>query len=211
MSILQKYDNGYHYFILKIHNMCASFLFLDEGMRLLRENNINVGCPIPDDLVVELYYTGKAYIEDREKHLGHLNDRLLIAARKGDIKTVEQLIERGAKINDDDHTDSMKAFIAVAQDGRIKFDEQLNEKLAKMINHVGNTALLMAAYNGHIEIVKLLIEKGVNINAKNIYDWTALDCAQKKGHKNIVDWLKENGGKSGGAILLSPTDCLFPE
>jgi len=56
LSILQKYDDGRgHYFILTIHNMCQSFQVLDEGMRLLREKKINVGCPIPDDLVIELY------------------------------------------------------------------------------------------------------------------------------------------------------------
>jgi len=178
VAILQKYNDGRgYYFILTIHNMCESFQVLDEGMRLLRENKINVGCPIPGYLVIELYYTGKGYIKDRAKHLGSLNDLLLIAARDGHTKNVEQSIEKGAKIND-----------------------------------VGNTALLMAAYNGHTEIVKLLIEKGVDINARNIYGWTALACALIKGHNNIADWLKINGGEYYETIIVSPAGAiiLFP-
>jgi ankyrin repeat protein len=38
----------------------------------------------------------------------------------------------------------------------------------------GNTVLIFAAYCGHIEIVKLLLEKGADIDAINNYGKTAL-------------------------------------
>lgn len=195
MSILRKYNDGSgHYFILKIYNMVDSFQVLNNGMQLLRENNINVGCLIPDPLVIELYYTGKAYIKDRAKHLGSLNDLLLIAARDGDIKNVEQLIERGANIKDDDGTALLKAAIAAARDGHIKTVKQLIEELAK-INDIGNTSLLQAAFAtaaqfGYIKTVEQYIEKLTKINDVGN---TALLMAAYNGHTEIVKLLIEKG------------------
>lgn len=192
MSILRKYNDGSgHYFILKTYNMVDSFQVLNNGIQLLRENNINVGCLIPDPLVIELYYTGKAYIKDRAKHLGSLNDLLLIAARDGDIKTVEQLIERGAKINDNDDIALLMAAIA-ARDGHIKTVKQLIEKLAK-IKDISKTALAKAAIVAelcHIKTVEQLNEKLAMINDVGN---TALLMAAYNGHTEIVKLLIEKG------------------
>ena len=41
--------------------------------------------------------------------------------------------------------------------------------LILIIESDGNTALMVAAAYGHTEVVKLLIDKGANIEAKNKY------------------------------------------
>ena len=53
------------------------------------------------------------------------------------------------------------------------------------------TALTWAAHTGYIEIVKLLIDKGANVNAQG--SWTALSWAAASGHTGIVILLLENG------------------
>ena len=58
----------------------------------------------------------------------------------------------------------------------------------------GWTALMEAAYEGHIETIKFLIEKGADINPKTEDGKTAADLANEKGHKHIAAWLKENPG-----------------
>jgi len=47
--------------------------------------------------------------------------------------------------------------------------------------------------------VKLLLDKGANINAKDKNNSTALSLATKNGHKKIVEILKAKGGKTDAA------------
>ena len=42
-------------------------------------------------------------------------------------------------------------------------------------------------------LTKYLVEDGTDVNAKNIYRWTALILASKNGHLEIVKYLVENG------------------
>ncbi|KAF7171814.1 hypothetical protein CNMCM5623_004145 [Aspergillus felis] len=57
----------------------------------------------------------------------------------------------------------------------------------------GTTALHLAAYGGHIEVVKFLIHAGAEVNAFDFPGLTALHWAAYKGHKDIVALLLENG------------------
>jgi len=63
------------------------------------------------------------------------------------------------------------------------------------ISLYGNTALMVAAYNGHKETVKLLIEEVKDINAKSIFGLTAVECAEMRHHGDIVELLYKNGAE----------------
>ena len=54
--------------------------------------------------------------------------------------------------------------------------------------------MLYAAIKGHKEIVKLLIAKGADMNAKMEDGDTPLDLA--KGHPELADLLRKHGGKT---------------
>ncbi|KAE9388107.1 ankyrin [Gymnopus androsaceus JB14] len=51
------------------------------------------------------------------------------------------------------------------------------------------TPLIIAAQNGHTEVVHHLLGKGVNVNAQTDDGFTALDFAHKHGHSNICKLL----------------------
>ena len=55
-------------------------------------------------------------------------------------------------------------------------------KVTVTTKHSREAALLEAALNGLEECVKVLLNKGANVNARNNYGQTALHCAIKKGH-----------------------------
>ncbi|VEN64744.1 unnamed protein product [Callosobruchus maculatus] len=55
--------------------------------------------------------------------------------------------------------------------------------------HTGYTALHYAARNGQLDVCKLLIENGANINAVTNGGVTALSRAASTGNKDIVEYL----------------------
>jgi hypothetical protein len=57
----------------------------------------------------------------------------------------------------------------------------------------GMTPLLYAAKWGNFEIVKLLIEKGANVNARDINGNTALSAARTNNHETVYNYLLEHG------------------
>jgi len=58
---------------------------------------------------------------------------------------------------------------------------------------LGSTALIIASWKGHTEIVKLLVEKGASLDIQNVYGETALIIASKKGYTETVKLLVEKG------------------
>ena len=59
------------------------------------------------------------------------------------------------------------------------------------------TPLSNAATYGHKEFAELLIEKGADVNAKDIDGETALDTAMLYELSEFVAFLRKHGGKTG--------------
>jgi ankyrin repeat protein len=53
--------------------------------------------------------------------------------------------------------------------------------------------ILLAAQSGRIDVVRLLIEHGADVNAKGMGGFTALHVAAGKGYRDIVELLLLNG------------------
>ncbi|KAI7975791.1 hypothetical protein EIK77_005541 [Talaromyces pinophilus] len=68
------------------------------------------------------------------------------------------------------------------------------------------TALIVAAENGHADVVQFLIEKGANLEAQDYDDRTALYAAAESGHEAVVKVLLEKGANKDGpeGPLYSP-------
>ncbi|HPB59815.1 MAG TPA: tetratricopeptide repeat protein [Candidatus Saccharicenans sp.] len=79
------------------------------------------------------------------------------------------------------------------QKGDIKKVTELLNKGANIDEWNFGTPLIMAASSGQLEIAKLLIERGANLNMIGQNGWTALGCAAAEGHSKIVDLLISKG------------------
>ena len=56
---------------------------------------------------------------------------------------------------------------------------------------IGGTPLARAAYEGHVEVVELLLTKGADVNAKDVSGRSPLDSADE----SVVDLLRKHGAK----------------
>lgn len=61
----------------------------------------------------------------------------------------------------------------------------------------GQTALMLAARNGHLTTAKLLIERGASLTAITNSGNSAESIAVKFGHTQIVDFFKQHASASG--------------
>lgn len=96
-----------------------------------------------------------------------LNSDFRIAAGMGQLERVQDLLKQGAEINSPGPSTSRVPG--------------------------GVTALMLAATRNHLPVVKLLIEKGANINQSDNGGGTALIYATWKGNKDVVAYLLEKG------------------
>ena len=66
----------------------------------------------------------------------------------------------------------------------------------------GATALTFAADRGQIEVVKLLISRGADVNVQDtFYQMRAVDMAMMNNHVNVVTLLLERGSKGAAGLL----------
>ena len=70
---------------------------------------------------------------------------------------------------------------------------------------LGTTALHVAAQNGFVEIARILLNGGVNRDAKTKLDRTALHLAAQSGSVDIVDMLVTNGADVNARDMLKMT------
>ena len=145
-----------------------------------------------------------------------INLDLFDAAKKGNISTVQALLDKGEDVNAKDK-DSMTALMYAVMAGHTNIVYLLLDKGADVNvkakgNKGGVTALILAAKRGHTDILQTLLNAGADVNAKDnraskflalycyyVFDdyykesRTALMYAARYGYADIVQTLLDNG------------------
>ena len=135
--------------------------------------------------------------DDEDEQLnGIFLSRLVEAARKGDYKKVTESLEKESDIFVDifvvvgtiltlfdDAPDIIEALI----DGGMDVDMRWQ--------HNGQTLLMFAADEQKVEVLRVLLKKGANVNAQDNDGRTALDLAMmfEPTHKKTIELLKQYG------------------
>ncbi|KAM9347715.1 uncharacterized protein ankrd50l [Symphorus nematophorus] len=130
---------------------------------------------------------------------------LASAAHEGSANVVELLLKQGSDPLDNDHQGQTPLTLASRQ-GHVKVlsvllqwaKGQEPETAVQMMEHIDNegwTALRSAAWGGHSEAVRLLLDAGADVDGCDGEGRTALRAAAWGGHEEIVLTLLDYGAQ----------------
>ncbi len=94
--------------------------------------------------------------------------KLILSVMTGDLKSVRSVLKNGSP------------------------EEPLNVNAGDKLD---STLLMIAAREGHLEIARILVEKGAEVDATDNDGWTALMYAAWKGHLEVARFLIGNGAE----------------
>ncbi len=115
---------------------------------------------------------------------------IMVAVQSGDEAMVRLLAAKGAKV---DTTKKLAGPLHYAVLRRRPEMVKLMLSLGAQIDAIDDrdsTALMLAAKNGQIEVVRYLVSKGADKSLQDIGGLTAVEHARKQGHQDIVQLLE---------------------
>lgn len=123
---------------------------------------------------------------------------LMVAAIMGSQKAVQTLLDANADVNAKDHTGWTALIHFASTNGNLEMGNTLINAHADINarGKHGTTALIMAAIKGNMDLVKTLVEAGADLNAEfetTGERFTALYAAERGGHKEVAEFLKNSG------------------
>ena len=119
-------------------------------------------------------------------------EAVIAAVRKPDRKSFDKLIAEGAPVDCRKLSGRSALFWAVGKKDveitRILLQKGADPDVKVTSNSI--TALMMAAHSGNMELVQLLLDAGVDVHFKNIFNAQAIDYAKRRGHDKVARLLR---------------------
>ena len=118
---------------------------------------------------------------------------LMIVASQGNMKLLDLLLSNGAKTNPVVGENVWTALHYAALEGKLPAVERLLTAKANINALTPNRsdALMLAARNGHTDIVRRLLQTSIDLDRRNDREMTAEAWARSKGNTRIADLIAE--------------------
>ncbi|XP_025995855.1 kinase D-interacting substrate of 220 kDa B isoform X3 [Solenopsis invicta] len=135
----------------------------------------------------------RVQVDDRDENG---STALILAATKGKIHFIRELINHGADVNAED-ADNWTALLCAAKEGYTEICLELLEHGADLEHRDmgGWTALMWATYKGKSATVTMLLGRGADVNAHGNFHISSLVWAAGRGNTDIVKDLIAHGSK----------------
>lgn len=128
--------------------------------------------------------------------------QLVRAAMLGQTEVVRYLLhEQGAYLGAIEKQAALtwSALNGLTEAVRLLLDKDGTDINAR--NSYANAPILNAAYNGHTECVRFLLDRGADVNVKNHLGRTALHMAISNGHTEVLRMLLDRGADFGQGLV----------
>lgn len=131
------------------------------------------------------------------QHATHpnLNAQLLVAAREGNVAFAKQALANGAAPDSRNRFGDTPLIIAAKRGNtelaRTMIDAGANVNQQSVTERA--TALMAASLGGHVDIVRMLLERKADANVADRVGKTAMVYASGSGHTRIVEMLLDYG------------------
>ena len=127
-----------------------------------------------------------------------LDEALVWACKSDRVGVLERLVRAGARVDSDPYRGTPLIWAAFcnrteAVTWLLDHGANVNQKatFGGATHGQGITALHMAAQNGHLAVVKLLVQRGADLSLKDdLYDSTAESAAAHFGQNEVRDYLR---------------------
>ncbi|WP_375090104.1 ankyrin repeat domain-containing protein [Peribacillus sp. RS7] len=121
---------------------------------------------------------------------------LHVAARAGKLDMIKFLVESGMDININEGVPKSATIAHAASEGEISIVEYLFDNGAILdVSDPNRNPLFSAIYGGHLDIVKYLVQNGIDITVKytgdTMKDMGAYEFAIERGQTEISEYLKQ--------------------
>lgn len=119
------------------------------------------------------------------------NKKIMPAAARGDLETVNELISQGVNVNTTD-VGGYTALTRASSKGHVDIVKALI-KAGANVNHKPNNkivAIQAAAFAGHLEVCRVLVAAGADVTIRDDDDWDACEKAEYNKHAEVVKYLK---------------------
>ena len=133
----------------------------------------------------------------------HGYSALHLAALNGHTDCVRLLIDHGADVNEFTYPYDSNGFSR----------DPFTDDFSRPFDNPGCTPLLLAAENGHLQTVQVLLQNGGELNRGNEMAWLPLHSAVSKNRTEVVKFLLKQDGDvlastSRGTTVLHLATCL---
>ena len=136
-----------------------------------------------------------------------IEQRLIEAVKKENIKEVKRLIQAGANINAKDKKGKTPLHFA-AQQGNFELVKLLIENGAD-VNAKDNawiTPLHLAAYSNQVKVVRFLVEKGADVDASDYFLWRTYYYTTDS---SLFNYLVKKSDFVESEYVLNPSPSLY--
>jgi len=190
--------NGYNLLIEAVeqNNLPMVQFLIQKGVNV-NEKNFKSSTP----LIISAENGDKDIVEYLVEHGAQINERnadgetaLKVSYTKWNCNIVKYLIEHGANINDTNHLGKTLLILAIEENQMEMIQYLLQHATLKIDLEDGLhwTALMYAAKQGNVQIIKRLLEQGANVKHCDSYGDTPLLIAAEYGQEDAVKFFIES-------------------